>query len=94
MEFDNYITNEKIKKNYESQFDLVNHLIEEARNMIKSGRGSRVRTDSDNVAVNIVAEIMAEENKSEEHNFVEKELKVEIDNQVPTAEEEVELASP
>ena len=97
MEFDDYITNEKIKdKYYESQFGLVNYLIEEARSMIKSGRASRVKTGSDNVAVNIVAEIMAEKDKDNRQTIVEKELKVELDNQVPSAEEEeeeVELAS-
>ena len=93
MEFDNYITNEKIKKNFESQFGMVNYLIEEARDMIKTGRGARVSTGSDNIAVNVVAEIMSEKGKLPKQNIIEKEVKVEMDNQVPTPEEEPELAS-
>ncbi|NGX57311.1 MAG: hypothetical protein K940chlam3_00201 [Chlamydiae bacterium] len=66
MEFDTSLTNEKIKKKFKSQFELVNYLINQARDMIKSGRQSRVDVDSDNVAVNIVAEFIAGKDQPEE----------------------------
>jgi hypothetical protein len=40
-----HITSEFIKKKFTNQFDLVNHAIKLAENMIVSGRPSRVRTD-------------------------------------------------
>lgn len=65
MKFDSSLTNEKIKKNFDSQFDLVNYLIHQAQDMIASGRSSRVKTHSDNIAVNVVAEVVAGKDKLE-----------------------------
>jgi len=56
MEFNTRLTNEDLKKDYESQFDLVNHLILEAQAMISSGRSPKVDTHSENVAVIVVDE--------------------------------------
>lgn len=56
MEFESRLTNEDLKKDYESQFELVNHLIRQAQGMISSGRGPRVDTHSENIAVVVVDE--------------------------------------
>ena len=57
MENKDSLTNEKILKKFKSQFELVNYAILLAENMIKSGRDSRVKTDGQNKAMQIVAEI-------------------------------------
>lgn len=51
------LTNEKIIKKFESQFDLVNYAIRLAENMIYSGRDSRVKVDCQNRALQILGEI-------------------------------------
>jgi DNA-directed RNA polymerase subunit omega len=51
------LTNEKISKKFKSQFELVNYAIRLAENMILTGREARVRTDSQNHALLVVAEI-------------------------------------
>jgi DNA-directed RNA polymerase subunit omega len=51
------LTNEKIVKKFESQFDLVNYAIRLAENMIYSGRDSRVKIDCQNRALQILGEI-------------------------------------
>lgn len=51
------LTNEKIIKKFESQFDLVNYAIRLAENMIHSGRDTRVRVDCQNRALQILGEI-------------------------------------
>lgn len=53
------LTNEKLKSKFTSQFELVNYAIKLAENMIHTGRGPRVRVDSDNVAQNVLSEIQA-----------------------------------
>lgn len=40
-----HITSEFIKSKFTNQFDLVNHAIKMAENMISSGRPARVRTE-------------------------------------------------
>ncbi|MCB1149375.1 MAG: hypothetical protein KDK48_04355 [Chlamydiia bacterium] len=59
MEFEERLTNDSLKKKFDSQFELVNYLIKQARGMIRSGRAPRVNVDSDNTAVNVVAELVA-----------------------------------
>lgn len=51
------LTNEKFSKKFINQFDLVNYAIRLADNMIKSGRGPRVKVEVDNPVVQILAEI-------------------------------------
>ena len=53
-----YLTNEKIRKKFDSQFDLVNYAIKLAANMIHTGRDSRLKTDSQNRATIILSEII------------------------------------
>lgn len=51
------ITNEQIRKKFTSQFDLVNYAISLAENMIRSGREPRLKIDSQNRAMQVIAEI-------------------------------------
>jgi len=79
MAFDVSLTNEKIKKRFDSQFEMVNYLINEAQKMIASGRAPRVDSDSDNPAVNVVAEVSAGKDQvnEEEVNFISIEVEQE-----------------
>lgn len=51
------LTNECVKKKFKSQFELVGHAIKLAENMIKTGRGPRVKSESQNVAIHVLDEI-------------------------------------
>jgi len=64
MEFETRLTNEDLKEDYESQFELVNHLIREAQGMITSGRSPKIDTHSENVAVIVVDEEVRKDVKS------------------------------
>lgn len=72
------LTNEKLLKQFKSQFELVNYAIKLAENMIKTGRDSRVRTTTQNRALQIVVEI--EEGKDQFDEIV---------IEVPLVDEEV-----
>ena len=50
-------TNEKLSKKFVSQFDLVNYAIRLAENMIRTGRDPRVKIESQNRSMQILAEI-------------------------------------
>ena len=84
MELYSSLTNEEIKKRFDSQFDLVNYLIDEAQKMIASGRAPRVEVHTDNVAVAVVAEVIAGKDqvgeRQEESNL----------NNIEVGQEEVE----
>jgi hypothetical protein len=54
---ENKITTEDIRKEFKSQFELVNYAIRLAENMIKSGRESRVTSNKQNRAMQILEEI-------------------------------------
>lgn len=58
MELKDYLTNEKIRKKFTSQFDLVNYAIKLAANMIMTGWDSRVKIDSQNRAMQVMTEIL------------------------------------
>lgn len=60
MDRKEFLTNEKIKSKFTSQFDLVNYAISLAANMIMSGRDCRVKIDSQNRAMQILSEIFQE----------------------------------
>lgn len=55
-----FLTNEKVSKRFKSQFELVNYAIRLAANVIKTGRDPRVRTESQNRALQALAEIVAD----------------------------------
>lgn len=52
-------TNEALKKKFKNQFELVSYAILLAENMILTGRESRVKTDYQNKAMQVLAEIAA-----------------------------------
>jgi len=54
-----YITNEALKKKFNNQFELVSYAISLAENMILTGRGARVKTETQNPAMQILEEIVA-----------------------------------
>lgn len=58
MDIKDYLTNEKIRKRFHNQFDLVNYAIKLAENMIISGRDPRVKTDSQNRSLQVLTEIL------------------------------------
>jgi hypothetical protein len=55
--FTDSLTNEILSGKFGSQFEMVRYSIERAKNMIRSGRGPYVKTDSRNVASQILSEI-------------------------------------
>lgn len=55
-----FLTNEKVSTKFKSQFELVNYAIRLAANAIKTGRDPRVRTESQNRALQALAEIVAD----------------------------------
>lgn len=66
MELKDYLTNEKVRKKFSSQFDLVNYAIKLAANMIMSGRDSRVKIDSQNRAMQVLSEILNDKDQFDE----------------------------
>lgn len=72
------LTNEQLRPRFTSQFDLVTYAINQATNMIHTGRPPRVKTDILNVAHQILEEIVAgkdafqvsEDKRGEEHSVV------------------------
>lgn len=52
-------TNEALRKKFKNQFELVSYAISLAENMIATGRGPLVKTDMQNRAMQILAEIAA-----------------------------------
>lgn len=52
-------TNEALRKKFKSQFELVSYAISLAENMIITGRDPRVKTDNQNRALQVLAEISA-----------------------------------
>lgn len=60
------LTNEKVCKKFKSQFDLVNYAIRLAENMIKTGRDSRVKIDSQNRALQVLSEIVNDKDQFDE----------------------------
>lgn len=61
-----FYTNEVLSKKFGNSFDLVNHAILLAENMILSGRDSRVKLDVQNRAMHILAEIQEGKDHFEE----------------------------
>ena len=66
MEFKEQLTNEKIRKKFASQFDLVNYAIRLAENMILTGRDPRVKTDSQNRSLQVLSEIVNDKDRFDE----------------------------
>jgi hypothetical protein len=66
------LTNEKLRNKFTNQFELVSYAIKLAANMIHSGRAPRVKTDTQNVSMNVLAEIASGKDILEE--IVQKEV--------------------
>jgi hypothetical protein len=60
-----YLTNDLISKRFENRFDSVNYAISVAKEMIHAGRGPRVKTDTENPALQVLEEIVAGKEKYE-----------------------------
>lgn len=60
------ITNEAIRKKFISQFELVNYAIQLAENMIRTGREPRMKIDTQNRAMQILAEIACGKDRFDE----------------------------
>lgn len=85
MELKDHLTNEKVCKKFKSQFDLVNYAIRLAENMIRTGRESRVKTDSQNRAMQILSEIISGKDQFDEIPVqVSEEIDVELVRSVDT----------
>ncbi|MEI8365665.1 MAG: hypothetical protein WCF65_04520 [Parachlamydiaceae bacterium] len=73
MDIKECLTNEKIRKKFVNQFDLVNYAIRLAENMIITGRDPRVKIDSQNRALQVLSEILNNKDKFDDV-FVEPEV--------------------
>lgn len=84
MEKKKPLTNESVKSKFKSQFELVNYAIRLAEQMIYSGRGPQVLTDSLNPAVVIIEEIEGGKDKMVDILPVSKEIiaEPELENMV------------
>lgn len=71
MESKEQLTNEKIRKKFASQFDLVNYAIRLAENMIYTGRDARVKIDSQNRSLQVLTEILNDKDRFDEIKVVE-----------------------
>lgn len=74
MEKKELLTKESIRKKFRSQFELVNYAIKLSEQMIHSGRGPQVDTESENTAVIIIEEIEAGTDKFEIIPLISKEI--------------------
>lgn len=77
MEHKDQLTNEKIRKKFASQFELVNYAIKLAENMIYTGRDARVKIDTQNRSLQILSEILNDKDRFDEI------VPVEVDNYAP-----------
>lgn len=66
MELKEQLTNEKIRKKFASQFELVNYAIRLAENMILTGRDPRVKIDSQNRSLQVLTEILSDKDRFDE----------------------------
>lgn len=74
MESKDQLTNEKIRKKFTSQFELVNYAIKLAENMIHTGRDPRVKIDSQNRSLQVLSEILCDKDRFDEIVSVETEI--------------------
>lgn len=71
MEKKERLTNEKLLNKFNNQFELVNYAIKLAENMIRTGRAPRVRTETQNSSLNVLAELSAGKDVLEEITYTE-----------------------
>lgn len=83
------LTNEKIRKKFDNQFDLVNYAIRLAENMIHTGRDPRVKTDSYNRSLHVLSEILHDKDRFDEIMTMD----VEVETPVYVQKEAIERSS-
>jgi hypothetical protein len=66
MELKDRLTTEKLRKQFKSQFELVNYSIKLAENMIRTGRDPRVKVDNQNRAMQVLEEIASGKDQFDE----------------------------
>lgn len=86
MEHKKSLTTEELSKKFKNQFEMVNYAIKLAEGMIRTGRASRVETDSQNPAQQVLEEIVAGEDTLEDIvvNEMEETVIVVAEEQHPT----------
>lgn len=57
MEYKDSLTGEKLRKRFDSSFELVNYAITVAKNLIRSGRAPTVSTEVQNPSFQVLSEI-------------------------------------
>ncbi|MGA8164213.1 MAG: hypothetical protein WB791_04210 [Waddliaceae bacterium] len=91
MEREN-LTNEKVRTRFTNQFDLINHAIKLAEDLIKSGRHLREHTTTDNPALQAIEELLSHEDKGydgkEIHAVESTELDIQEEQESIEKEEE------
>lgn len=81
---DKNLTNEQVKKRFKNQFELVGYAIKLAENMIRTGRASRITSESQNPAMLTLGEIEAGVDHFDE-------IPVEVDHSFQVSERITEL---
>lgn len=66
MEAKSRITNEEINRKFKNQFELVNYAIKLAENMLRTGRDPRIKSDTQNRALQILEEIITGKDQFDE----------------------------
>lgn len=65
------LTNEKVRKKFTNQFDLINYTITLAESLIRSGRNPRVPVTTDNPALQAIAELAIYEDEDNQVSSTE-----------------------
>lgn len=86
MPIKDFLTTEQMSKRFKSPFDLVNYAIELAKKAVASGHSSKVTTDVQNLAQQILLEILNYQDTYDEAYETEEEEEVILE----TPEEVVE----
>lgn len=81
MDKKDFLTTEGLSKRFVSPFDLVNYAIRLADNAIKTGRAMRVTSDSQNLAQELLLEILNNKDTFEEviEEVPEQEIAVKVE---------------
>lgn len=82
-----YLTSERLRKRFISQFDLVNYAIRIAKNWVETGRDINVSTDIQNPAFNILEEIASHKEVMAEKPVDESDTG--LDLSVPMSREDI-----
>lgn len=89
MERKDNLTNEKIKKRFDNQFDLVNYAIGIAKDMINAGRAPRIKTQTENPALLVLEEILAGKDLIQDKDFSSHGYKTPVAGIEPAPEHQI-----